>query len=231
MAILVHSNLQKTKLVCGHGTPNRTCVVPLGSTFSIDIKTDRAPPQGFQGYQIVLQYRGLGFVNQDGLAENRWPRCPNVGSEQNINPTTSAPGRYTLVCKGGAPPTTYKGVLANVHFSCGKSSAGQIILVGGGGAFVSFYDKPSIYGNRIFLPPVPVAPMGGGPNVNAGDAVTIQCGGQLRTAGEQAPLCDPTGDGVYRVDDIIAASRFADTSYVKLALSFYLRSCPAADSR
>jgi hypothetical protein len=234
MAILVHSNTAKTKLVCGHGTPNRICNVPAGATFSIDIKTDRGPPQGFQGYQIVLQYKGVNFVNQAGLGENRWPRCPNFGSEQNVNPTASAPGRYTLVCKGTPPPTTYKGVLANVHFTC-KPGGGQIILVGDGGARVSFYDKPSIFGNRIFLPSVSVPPVWGGASVKAGDAVRIQCGanGQGGGAGEEVrDVCvDPTGDGVFRVDDIVAAVRVGDEVYIKLARGMYYRSCPAIDSR
>jgi hypothetical protein len=232
MALLVHSNTAKTKLVCGHGTPNRICNVPAGVTFSIDIKTDRGPTQGFQGYQILLQYKGVNFVNQAGLGENRWPRCPNVGSEQNTLPTATQPGQYVLTCKGGPPPTTYKGVLANIHFSC-KPGGGQIILVGGGGAFVSFYDRPSISGNRIFLPPIPVPPVWGGANVSAGDAVRIQCGTQGPGGGiasERADACDLTGDGLYRVDDILAAVRQKDEKSINLARSFYYRGCPAGDS-
>jgi hypothetical protein len=247
MAILVHSNTAKTKLVCGHGAVGRTCVVPAGATFSIDIKTDRAPPQGFQGYQIVLQYRNLTFVNQAGLAENRWPACPNVGFEQSTLPTASAPGRYTLGCKAGPPPRTYKGVLANVHFSCGQGSGGQIDIIGGGGAQVSFYDRPSINGNRIFLPPVNK----GGKNV--GDAVRVQCGtvllgqpagaaidsdgdgctdkqegsprpefGGMRDAFNAWDFFDPTLDQRHRADDVLAVAQRAGLSEGAAGYSVHL---------
>lgn len=221
MSLLVYSDFGKTQLVCPKGALSRVCTVPAGASFSVDVKTGPAPASGFQGYQIVLQYRGLSFVDQVGLGENRWPPCRNTGFDQNTPPTLTQPGRYTLGCKGGPPPRTFKGVLANVHFGCGEGSGGQIDIIGGGGAFVSFYDRPSINGNRIFL----FADPKNGKNV--ADAVTIRCGSlRVGPAGERADACfDPTGDGLHRIDDVFAAVLGGDAREIKLTRSLYFRGC------
>jgi hypothetical protein len=84
-------------------------------------------------------------------------------------------------------------VLANIHFSCGESGGGQIDIIGGGGASVSFYDRPSIYGNRIFLIADSKTPTGGGAKTQAADSVHIQCGNfRVVTAGAAS---DADGDG------------------------------------
>jgi hypothetical protein len=202
----VYGDTAKRQLICNKGAVGRPCTLPAGTTFSVDIKTDRGPPEGFQGYQIVLQYRGVTFVDQPGLSENVWPECPDVGSETNTPPSGSTPGRYTLVCKAGPPPEPYKGVLANIHFSCVLGAVGQIDIIGGAGASVSFYDRPSISGNRIFLAADPKTPVAGGTAKNVADAVRTQCGNTAggTIAAACAPAFDPTGDGQYRIDDVLA---------------------------
>jgi hypothetical protein len=225
MDLMVFSNTAKTQLVCEKGAINRKCPVPVGQPFSVDVKTGTTPDGGFQGYQIVLRYSSnLNLVQQPALTENSWPNCPDFGFEQKAAPTTTAPGRYILGCKAGPPPKDYKGPLANIHFTC-KGGTGQIDLVGGAGSQVSFYDRPSIFGNRVFL--VPRATKDG---VQVADSVRINCGEQgfagLDTDGDgcsdlqeqskdvfagglRDPLnpwdfFDPTGDQKHRLDDILA---------------------------
>jgi hypothetical protein len=231
MSMLVYRDTGKQSLVCAKGTLGRSCAISSGTTFSVDIKTGPAPDVGFRGYQIVLQYRNVTFVDQAGLSENAWPPCPDVGSEQNTPPSGSTPGRYVLVCKAPPPPHTYKGVLANIHFTCVAGTTGQIDIIGGGGAVVSFYDNPGIGGNRYFLASDPKTPVGGGSSKNVADAVRIKCGSggpggaQADADGDGCPdaqevgydldpanpwdFFDPTGDGRHSIDDIIAVvSRF-----------------------
>ena len=86
------------------------------------------------------------------------------------------------------------GILANIHFGCKGTGSGLISIIGGGGAQVSFYERPSIYGNRIFLA---ADPKGG---KQLADAVLINCGG---TAG--APAGDADGDGCPNVNEQQAA--------------------------
>jgi hypothetical protein len=198
-------------------------------TFSVDVHTDAGPPNGFLGYQVVLQYSGnINMVDQGGLAENRWPRCSHPGLEQSSAASTGAPGRYTLGCAAGvsAAPQTYSGALANVHFTCKGSGTGLISILGGGGSMVSFYHRPSINGNRIFLAGDGYA------GQQMADAVVVECGGGsvgLAGADTDGDGCsdareggsneragglrdelnpwdffDPTGDSKHRVDDIIA---------------------------
>jgi hypothetical protein len=242
MSLYVYGNTAKTQLICSPGPVGRVCPVPLQSTFSIDVKTGPAPSQGFQGYQIVLQYTaGLTLKQQPGLAENRWPPCTTVGYEQKLGPTSTQGSRYILGCKGGPPPRTFKGILANVHFNCTAPGTQQIDIIGGGGSQVSFYDRPSIFGNRIFLASDPKTPAGGGSTKQVADAVRIQCGttiqgltagdsdgdgcsdkqelssnalfGGLRDSTNPWDFFDPTGDGLHRLDDILAVlNRYGQTA-------------------
>jgi hypothetical protein len=213
MSMLVYRDTAKQNLVCAKGTLGRSCPISSGTTFSVDIKTGPAPDSGFRGYQIVLQYRNVTFVDQPGIGENRWPPCPDVGSEQNTPPSGSTPGKYVLVCKAPPPPHTYKGVLANIHFTCVPGTTGQIDIIGGGGAVVSFYDNPGIGGNRYFLASDPKTPVGGGSSKSVADAVRIKCGtggpgGGSVAAQSAGDACfDPTGDGRHGIDDIIAVLR------------------------
>ena len=155
--------------------------MPNQVEFSVDVKTSNAPPSGFQGYQIVLQYSGmLSLQNQPGLGENRWAPCAGNGFESNTPPTTTQPGRYVIGCKAGPPPRTYKGVLANVHFICKAAGMSQVSIIGGGGADVSFYERPSIYGNRIFLPSDAKDVRLNHVLKNVADSVSIRCGEGLR---------------------------------------------------
>ena len=152
------------------------------------MKTDQAPDSGFSGYQIVLQYTGnLNLVQQGGLSENRWPPCGQgiLGGSYEAKIVTGAgnPGRYIIGCKGPIDKD-YKGILANIHFACKGTGSGLISIIGGGGAQVSFYDRPSIHGNRIFLA---ADPKGG---KQLADSVLINCGG---IAGTSAG--DADGDG------------------------------------
>jgi hypothetical protein len=155
-----------------------------------------------------------------------------VGYEQKIAATSTQGARYVLGCKAGPPPRTYKGVLANIHFNCTGTGTQQIDIIGGGGAQVSFYDRPSIYGNRIFLFADPKTPVSGGPTKQVADAVRVQCGQVVRgqTAGDSDgdgctdkqestsnpalgggrdytnpwDFFDPTADGRHRLDDVLA---------------------------
>jgi hypothetical protein len=223
MALTVFRDTQKEQGSCGTGALNRECLVAPSSVFSIDVLTDPAPT--FQGYQIVIQYSGnINLVQQPALTENEWPRC-GPGFETKTLPSAGAPGRYVLGCKSGPPATNYSGVLANIHFSCKGSGSGLIGIIGGAGAHVSFYDRPSIFGNRIFL----ASEAKGG--IRYADAVVINCGGQTgglagdtdgdgcantkeqgtneRTGGRRDYLnpwdfFDPNGDGLHRNDDIVA---------------------------
>jgi hypothetical protein len=234
MGLSVFDSTAKERQVCGKGVMHRSCPVPPGTTFSVDVGTDAGPPQGFQGYQTILQYSGdIALVQQPGLEEDAWPRCVGNGFEQHTAQAAGAPGRYVLGCDAGAPSQTYSGALSNVHFSCKGSGAGLVSIVGGAGAMTSFYHRPSVQGNRIFL-------MGDG---SAGqvlaDAVVIDCGAgadpgdaggidsdgdgcsDAREAGSNAraggrrdrlnpwDFFDPTGDGKHRVDDVLSViSRF-----------------------
>jgi hypothetical protein len=110
------------------------------------------------------------------LAENRWPLC-TAGFEQKSPATAARSARYIIGCKSSVKPRPFKGVLANVHFTCSQVGIGQIDIIGGSGSQVSFYDRPSISGNRIFLASDPKAPVGGGGTKQVADAVRIQCGG------------------------------------------------------
>ena len=101
-------------------------------TFSLDIYTDPAPDGGFSIYRIELVYTNeLNLVPQPGLSENRAPdpaKC-NFGSEQ------IGSSSYDLSCQIVATglhvlPSTYQGVLANVHFACKGEGTGTITLVG-----------------------------------------------------------------------------------------------------
>jgi len=150
MQELVYPNWSKSPLVCGPGVVGRTCSLLPSSFFSVDVKSS-PPPRGFSGYQIVIRYTGnLTLWDQQGITENRWPGCPNYGSDTLTQPANGQPGQYVLVCKGTLE--SYRGILANIHFSCGAgTTAGQIDIVGGAGATVSFFNRPSIYGNRIWL--------------------------------------------------------------------------------
>jgi hypothetical protein len=225
MSLLLYGDAAKRQLICAKGALSRSCSVPAQAGFSVDVKTGPAPARGFQGYQIVLQYSGsLTLEQQAGLAENRWAACGSNGFESKTAPTASQPGRYTIGCKAGPPPRTYKGVLANIHFICKGSGTGQIDIVGGAGAQVSFYDRPSIYGNRIFLASDPKN------GKNVADAVTVRCGlvteagatdtdgdgctdaqeqgnderhGGRRDATNPWDFFDPTGDRRHRLDDIL----------------------------
>jgi hypothetical protein len=195
MSLLVYGDNAKTQLICAKGALARVCPVAADASFSIDVKTGAAPASGFQGYQIVIQYTsGLTLKPQPGLQENRWPPCRDNGFEQFIAPTRTTAGRYILGCKGGPPPRTFKGVLANIHFTCSQIGIAQIDIVGGAGSQVSFYDRPSIYGNRIFLASDPKStPIVSGSTANkqVADDVRIQCGQIVR--GQAAG--DSDGDG------------------------------------
>lgn len=231
MAILVYRDTGKTQLVCPIGPLGRVCVIPPQTTFSIDIKTANGPSNGFRGYQIVLQYTAnLTLSQQGGIGENRWPPC-SAGFEQKVAGTAVRSPRYILGCKSGLKPRPFKGVLANIHFTCATIGTGQIDIVGGAGSQVSFYDRPGVQGNRIFLASDPKVPVTGGAAKQVADAVRIQCGTVLAgsTAGDSdGDSCDdkreggafetlggrrdyrnpwdffdPTGDGFVRTDDII----------------------------
>jgi hypothetical protein len=243
MALQVYSDNAKQQLVCERGVMARSCEVGARSEFSVDVHTDAGPPNGYQGYQVVIQYSGnLSLVQQDGLAENRWPRCAGRGVEQMTAPMASAPGRYVLGCTSTLPARTYEGVLANVHFACKGTGSGLISIVGGGGAYVSFYHKPSINGDRIFLAGDPE----GGQQL--ADAVIVHCGsdgasvsgadtdgdrcadareaganeraGGRRDALNPWDFFDPTGDGKHRIDDVLRVvdSYFADEGDVNYSM-------------
>jgi hypothetical protein len=154
--------------------------VPAGGGFSVDVKTGPAPSTGFRGFQLVVQYTGsITFDPQAGLGESRWPKC-ETGFESLATPTASSPGVYTLGCKATPPLRTYKGVLANLHFLCKGSGTGQVLIVGGAGSNVSFYDRPSINGNRIFLASDPKK------GKDIADAVVISCASSAQGSGSVA---------------------------------------------
>jgi hypothetical protein len=186
MALSVYGDVAKQDLVCGRGAVHRSCELgAAGSTFSVDVMTDGGPPNGYQGYQTVVQYSGaISLVDQKGLAENRWPRCAGPGVEQFDPSGDGAPGRYILGCANSDAAQAYDGPLANLHFACTGAGTGLISLVGGGGAHVSFYYKPSINGNRIFLAGDSSA------GQTLADAVVVECGGGAGAAG-----ADTDGDG------------------------------------
>jgi hypothetical protein len=150
MQEVVFPNWSKSPPACGPGAVGRTCSLLPSSFFSLDVKA--SPPRGgYSGYQIVIRYTGnLTLWDQQGITENRWPGCPNYGSDTLTPPANGQPGLYVLVCKGTLQ--SYNGFLANIHFSCSDATSdGQIDIIGGAGAIVSFFNKPSIYGNRIWL--------------------------------------------------------------------------------
>jgi hypothetical protein len=234
MALEVFRDEAKAERACGKGAFNRSCTVVANETFGVDVKTDAGPENGFQGYQIVLQYGGdIAVVQQAALTENDWPGC-NYGFEQETDPSTGAPGRYVIGCDSGSPATAYSGVLSNIRFACTGAGTGFVSILGGPGARVSFYNRPSIYGNRIFL----------AGDARAGqvlaDSVLIQCGeyagigagadtdgdgcadareggSNELLGGRRDPLnpwdfFDATGDSKHRLDDVLAvmARYFAD---------------------
>jgi hypothetical protein len=240
MDFLVYADWGKSQLVCGAGAVARDCPVLANSFFSVDVKA--VPPLGgFSAYQIVVRYtNNLTFWPQSGLAENRWPRCPSsvyglfAGSESLTPPTSTRPGTYKLTCKGTLDKT-FKGVLANLHFSCNGPGAGQIDLIGGAGSVVSFFFRPSTYSSYYWL-----ASSAKG-SLQVADAVHIQCGSgaaagfsatdtdgdscsDSREKGAQASLggardylnpwdfFDPTKDGRHRVNDIMAVIARFNTS-------------------
>ena len=130
MSLRVYPNTSKTGTPCAAGGP--ACQVVSNETFSLDIYTDPAPDGGFSIYRIELVYTNeLNLVPQPGLSENRAPdpaKC-NFGSEQ------IGSSSYDLSCQIVATglhvlPSTYQGVLANVHFACKGEGTGTITLVG-----------------------------------------------------------------------------------------------------
>jgi hypothetical protein len=169
MALQVYKN-GTNQLACGLGALHRECAVAPASGFYVDVRTDAGPTTGYQGYQAVLQYSGtIRLVDQSGLAENRWPRCAGLGVEQAIAPAGPVPGRYIVGCTTTSVPQVFEGSLANVHFACTGPGTGSIAVIGGAGSTVSFYQRQSISGSRIFL-----AGDSGGGQVLA-DAVVVRC--------------------------------------------------------
>ena len=130
MSLRVYPNTAKTGTPCAAGGP--PCQVVSDETFSLDIFTDPAPDAGFSIYRIELVYTNeMNLVPQPGLSENRAPdpdKC-NFGSEQ------IGSNSYDLSCQVVANglhvlPSTYQGVLANVHFACKGDGTGTITLIG-----------------------------------------------------------------------------------------------------
>ena len=130
MGMRVYPNTAKTGPPCAAGGP--PCQVASGEPFSLDVFTDPAPDGGFSIYRIELVFTNeIDLVPQPGLSENRAPdpdQC-NLGSEQIGSKS------YDLSCQVVAIglhvlPSTYQGVLANVHFECKSEGAGTITLVG-----------------------------------------------------------------------------------------------------
>ena len=130
MGMRVYPNTAKTGPPCAAG--GSPCQVASGEPFSLDVLTDPAPDGGFSIYRIELVFTNeINLVPQPGLSENRAPdpdQC-NLGSEQIGSKS------YDLSCQVVAIglhvlPSTYQGVLANVHFECKSEGAGTITLVG-----------------------------------------------------------------------------------------------------
>ncbi len=170
MALQVYKDKAQQQLSCGLGALHRQCAVSSSGSFSVNIRTDAGPPGGYQGYQAVLQYSGtIRLVDQSGLAENRWPRCAGLGLEQSTAPVGSALGRYIVGCTTTSAAQVYEGSLANVHFACTGPGTGSIAVIAGAGSTVSFYQRQSISGSRIFL-----AGDSSGGQVLA-DAVVVRC--------------------------------------------------------
>ena len=221
LRVLDKSKVDKS---CDLGPIGRPCLLEVGQSFSVDVLASQPPPDGYTGYQVVLQYSGMiSFVNQTGTVENEWPPC----HQDFVTEDLTKPNMYVLACKSGVVPnpSTYTGVLANVHFVCKKPGPAQLDLVGGAGSQVSFYSRLPVSGQplRVFLKGLFKD------NKEAGDYFRITCVSKSGTGDTDGDGCtdvqengpdeklggrrnflnpwdyfNPTGDKRNRVDDILA---------------------------
>jgi hypothetical protein len=136
MELSVYEDVGKTvPAVCTPGSPPK-CSVVVETSFSVDVVASVPPANGYTGWQIVLQYTSnLNIKSQQVV----WPDCnPSAFTKD-----TSKENTHIVGCKTGiSNPTfsTYVGPIVNFVFNC-KDGSGQIDLIGGSGAQVSFYAR------------------------------------------------------------------------------------------
>ncbi|MCI0849488.1 MAG: hypothetical protein J4N26_00885, partial [Chloroflexi bacterium] len=154
MSLKGYGDKAKTQLMCGTGAPMRKCgEVLLGDAFSIDVLASAIPPEGYTRFQIVLEFSDSVFNlrQQDGFDEVVWPDegCDEFGRGEE----TKDPGQYLITCKRtGSENSGHIGVLANIEFVCKQKGVGVIEILGGTSiAKSSFYFRPAIGGNLVFL--------------------------------------------------------------------------------
>jgi hypothetical protein len=144
-------------LLCGAGPVSRDCGdVPAGPEFSIEINADVIPVEGYTVYQAVVQYStNLTLIQQPDRTENIWPAadCNRIGSGE-----VKGVGHYELTCKAEFL-SNHVGPIADLHFKCPKAGGmARVDLIGGTTLDSSFFFRPNIGGNIVWLKSVPKAP-------------------------------------------------------------------------
>ena len=164
MTITGYADKGKTQQACSKGPLLRKCgIVVVGAGFSIDVLAAIVPPEGYTRFQIVVDYSTKFFTlqQQTGFDEVVWPDedCDRVG----FGEETKDPGQYVITCKReGNQNSTFVGPLANIQFVCKQQGAGVVQIVAGTSlAKSSYYFRPTIFGNFVFL--------------DAPDSVQINC--------------------------------------------------------
>jgi hypothetical protein len=146
--------------LCGPDDAKCQVVGLTGVAFSVDILAHTAPPAGYDGYGVRLEFSsGIAIQPQPGNSENLWG---DVDETTECEEPSDSAGFYQLACfKGNVALNSFATELANVQFTC-TGTGGTITILGGVGnaSTVSYFRD---------------LPFGGSVNFVKGDSVQINC--------------------------------------------------------